>query len=421
MCIRDRVSTQSTWGKRKKKQLKRQIKSISETTISSQTLVIQQMADIQKPVEEAKEGEKFLSSTLKEYKPNDQHNPPNLDCRFYENIYPQKDDLVVVQVKDIVENGAYVDLVEYNNIQGMITHNEMSKQVNIKSVHKAMKVGKTEVAIVLRVDSEKGYIDLSKKRVPADGIKECEERVARGKKVHSILRAVAEKLRIDVERLYEGVAWPLAKKLGSSFEAFRHALIDPDKIFGLVEIAAEIKDKLYKEIQRRLTPQPVTVRSDFELSCYTYEGIEAIKEALRAGEKKGTEQAKLKCQIIAAPNYTVTTETHDKNHGIQVVKDALNEIEAVIKSKNGKFERKHETPIVVGEKGEKNAVEGIDEHLEENGEDSENSEDNDEGMGDADIGVDTEELDRQAAAKTKDEDDDQCLILCVIFFLNLAG
>jgi hypothetical protein len=45
-----------------------------------------------------------------------------------------------------------------------------------------------------------------------------------------------------------------------------------------------------------------------------------------------------------------------------------------------------QTPIVVGERGEKNAVEGIDEHLEENGEDSENSEDNDEGMGDADIG-----------------------------------
>jgi translation initiation factor 2 subunit 1 len=62
----------------------------------------------------------------------------------------------------------------------------------------------------------------------------------------------------------------------------------------MVEVAPEIKDKLYKEIQRRLTPQPVTVRSDFELSCYTYEGIEAIKEALRAGEKKGTEQAKLK-------------------------------------------------------------------------------------------------------------------------------
>jgi translation initiation factor 2 subunit 1 len=70
-----------------------------------------------------------------------------------------------------------------------------------------------------------GYIDLSKKRVPADGIKECEERVARGKKVHSILRAVAEKLRIDVERLYEGIAWPLSKKIGNSFEAFRQALM----------------------------------------------------------------------------------------------------------------------------------------------------------------------------------------------------
>jgi translation initiation factor 2 subunit 1 len=35
----------------------------------------------------------------------------------------------------------------------------------MRSVHKIIKVGRTEIVRVIRVDKEKGYIDLSKKRV----------------------------------------------------------------------------------------------------------------------------------------------------------------------------------------------------------------------------------------------------------------
>jgi translation initiation factor 2 alpha subunit (eIF-2alpha) len=39
---------------------------------------------------------------------------------MYENKYPEADDLAVVQVKLVAEMGAYVSLLEYNNIEGMI-------------------------------------------------------------------------------------------------------------------------------------------------------------------------------------------------------------------------------------------------------------------------------------------------------------
>lgn len=41
-------------------------------------------------------------------------------CRFYENKFPKENDLVVVEVKNVVENGAYVNLLEYNNIEGLV-------------------------------------------------------------------------------------------------------------------------------------------------------------------------------------------------------------------------------------------------------------------------------------------------------------
>ena len=91
-----------------------------------------------------------------------------------------------VQVKSIAEMGAYVSLLEYNNIEGMILLSELSRR-RIRSVTKLIKarraasagpagqarpeqparpaaqVGRVEPVMVLRVDKEKGYIDLSKR------------------------------------------------------------------------------------------------------------------------------------------------------------------------------------------------------------------------------------------------------------------
>ena len=41
-------------------------------------------------------------------------------CRFYEKKFPEIDDVVVVNVRSIADMGAYVHLLEYNNIEGMI-------------------------------------------------------------------------------------------------------------------------------------------------------------------------------------------------------------------------------------------------------------------------------------------------------------
>jgi len=37
---------------------------------------------------------------------------------MYEQKYPEVEDLVMVKVKQIAEMGAYVSLLEYNNIEG---------------------------------------------------------------------------------------------------------------------------------------------------------------------------------------------------------------------------------------------------------------------------------------------------------------
>ena len=59
------------------------------------------------------------------------------------------------RTKQIAEMGAYVKLLEYDNIDGMILLSELSRR-RIRSIQKLIRVGRNEVVVVLRVDKEKG-------------------------------------------------------------------------------------------------------------------------------------------------------------------------------------------------------------------------------------------------------------------------
>ncbi|KHJ81647.1 S1 RNA binding domain protein, partial [Oesophagostomum dentatum] len=104
-------------------------------------------------------------------------------CRFYENHFPDVEETVVVNVRQIADMGAYVSLSEYNGKEGMILLSELSRR-RIRSVNKLIRVGRSECVVVIRVDKDKGYIDLSKRRVYSKDLILCEERFAKAKAIN---------------------------------------------------------------------------------------------------------------------------------------------------------------------------------------------------------------------------------------------
>ena len=78
--------------------------------------------------------------------------------------------------------------------------------------------------MVLRVDKEKGYIDLSKRRVSPEDIAKTEDRYAQSKTVHGILANIAEMHHLVLEDLYKKVGWPLYRKYGHGFAGFKTAI-----------------------------------------------------------------------------------------------------------------------------------------------------------------------------------------------------
>ena len=74
-------------------------------------------------------------------------------CRFYENKFPEVDDVVMVNVQQIAEMGAYVKLLEYDNIEGMILLSELSRR-RIISIQKLISVGKNDSRLKDKLPTE---------------------------------------------------------------------------------------------------------------------------------------------------------------------------------------------------------------------------------------------------------------------------
>eukprot|EP01023_Acetabularia_acetabulum_P031561 TRINITY_DN2957_c1_g1_i2.p1 TRINITY_DN2957_c1_g1~~TRINITY_DN2957_c1_g1_i2.p1 ORF type:complete len:351 (-),score=60.04 TRINITY_DN2957_c1_g1_i2:88-1062(-) len=312
------------------------------------------------------------------------------DCRMYEAKYPNVDDVVMVQVRQIGDMGAYVTLQEYNNIEGMILLSELSRR-RIRSIAKLIKVGRQEAVMVLRVDTDKGYIDLSKRRVTQEDYVKCELKYNKSKMVHSIMRHVAETTGSDMEILYQQIAWPLYQIYGHAFEAFKVMVADPDKVMSQLpdpeSVSDVVKDQLLKNINRKMTPQPSKIRADVELTCFEYDGVLHIQEAMREAKKCSDDQCEVSIKLIAPPLYVLSTQTLDKNQGIDVLTDACEACQKVIQKRGGKLVVK-EGARVVSEQEDRLLNRKMEEEMMNNQEvdgDDDDEDEEDVGLGDIDV------------------------------------
>lgn len=97
----------------------------------------------------------------------------------------------------------------------------------------------------------------------------------------------------------------------------------------------QISDELKSYIGKRLTPQPIKVRADVEVTCFGYEGIDAIKTALRTAEARNTENNQVKVRLVSPPLYVITSICLDKKLGIQRLEEAIADVKASIEKFDG--------------------------------------------------------------------------------------
>ena len=71
---------------------------------------------------------------------NREFNKEDYECRFHRNEWPEINELVVVEITNVNDDGAYVKLLEYNNIEALILATNTTRK-RVKNVKKLLRLG----------------------------------------------------------------------------------------------------------------------------------------------------------------------------------------------------------------------------------------------------------------------------------------
>jgi translation initiation factor 2 subunit 1 len=217
--------------------------------------------------------------------------------------WPEVGDLVIATVDEVTDFGAYVKLDEYDK-KGLLHISEISSSW-IRNIRDFIREGQKVVLKVLRVDVEKGHIDLSLRRVTK---RERIEKIMFWKterKAETLLRSLAEKTGISIEEVYEKAGAPMEKEYGL-YEGFEKAVKDGEGALTKIGIPEELATVIVEIARERMHVPMVKVKGVVELRTTNPEGVKIIKEAfLNAKKAEKSREAKVRFYVIAAPKYCI--------------------------------------------------------------------------------------------------------------------
>jgi translation initiation factor 2 subunit 1 len=267
---------------------------------------------------------------------------------FYEKTVPEKDELVMVRVNSIDDMGVLCSLLEYDELQGFLPLSEISRK-RMRSVLRHVRVGQKQVLQVIRVDTERGYTDLSKKYISEVERSAGTEKYNKGKTVHSIAKRLAETKHMEIQEIYKSLIWPLYKNYEHPYDAFKilassDAIADVYK--GLEVPPDDLKDALLKFVKHQLAVQPVKIGAEVDVTSFVG-GIDDIKTALKAGLEVGGGESYVKIQLVSSPTFLIWTTTVDEQAGIASLESVITVIQEEITKLGGNFSVLKE-PAVIG-------------------------------------------------------------------------
>jgi len=252
--------------------------------------------------------------------------------------YPDVGDLAVATVKRVVDYGAYVKLDEYEGIEGLVHISEISTTW-VKNIRQHVREGQKLVLKVLRVDRERGQVDLSLRRVTGREKTDKMLEWKRSKKADSIIKGAGERLKADAETT-EKMRLLLYEKLENPYEAFQEAVEEGEEVFAKLGIAPEWSTALTEVSKGKVKLEKASLTATIELTCKAPDGIEAIRSALvNAKKAKKARGATIRIYAIGAPRYRIEATTREYSEAEAALNSAVEEATATLKGFGGEGRR----------------------------------------------------------------------------------
>jgi translation initiation factor 2 subunit 1 len=231
--------------------------------------------------------------------------------------WPEEGDLVIATAKTITDYGAYVALDEYRK-EGLLHVSEVSSGW-VRNIRNFVREGQKFVLKVLRVDTEKGHIDLSLRRVTKRERKEKILLWKKERKAESLLRSASEELKISSQEIHEKVGTILEKEFGEIYDGLEKTAREGAEVLlkaGIPEDIATVIEKIAKE---KIKVPMVKVKGTLSLQCSKPNGVNLIRHFLIDAQKT---ESKIRVYVVAPPRYRIVVSAVDYKEAEEILDKA---------------------------------------------------------------------------------------------------
>ena len=230
--------------------------------------------------------------------------------------FPEVDDIVMCTVKKILPHSVFVNLDEYDK-EGMVHISEVSPG-RIRNIRDFVSEGRKIACKILRVNQERGYIDLSLRRVNLTQRKNKVDDFRQEMKAEKLLENIGKDLKLNLEQVYKEIGYKILDKYSSLTECFQE-IVNNDLKLSKLDIKENIAKKIESLVKEKMKPPVVFIGGFFKISTKESNGIEIIKKVLNNLVSKG-----INVTYISAPKYKISLEDSDYKKAEARLKDALN-------------------------------------------------------------------------------------------------
>lgn len=245
---------------------------------------------------------------------------------FYKRTsFPEEGELVLCTVTKVQSHSVFVRLDEFDK-SGMIHISEISAG-RIRNIRDFVKEDKVIVCVVLRVNMERGYIDLSLRRVNEGQRRKKIEEIKQEQKAEKIIETLAEQLKKKPEEVYRDIYGAVSKYYTFLYQCFQD-VVKGEMVLEDVEIQSLYLKPLTEIIQQRMKPKELYVGGKLFLQSYAPQGVEILKDALLAGAQQDTKNVQLR--YLGGGAYDVSVKGEEYKEAEKILNKVLKSIETHI-------------------------------------------------------------------------------------------
>ncbi|MEA2037396.1 MAG: translation initiation factor IF-2 subunit alpha [Nanoarchaeota archaeon] len=245
--------------------------------------------------------------------------------------FPEEEELTLCTVTKVFHHGVFVDMDEYGK-GGMIHISEVSPG-RIRNIRDYVKEGKKVVCKVLRIDTEKGHIDLSLRRVNEGQKKGKINEIKQEQKAEKIIEFVAKQFNMDVKKLYEELSSKILEKYDLLHYCFED-IVKGEFSLGGLDIDKEKAEALTKLVMERMKPQEVFVGGELKLRSYMPDGVDVIKNTL----KKAVQGGNIDLTYEGGGLYAIRSKANEYKDAEKILEKAVSNALSFIESHDGSGE-----------------------------------------------------------------------------------